>query len=132
VLTIPGPRPCLLRAHFLSNIHARYERANLQIRRSLDGGVTWEVVRTVRRGPAAYSQLVELPRAARTSTRSSGGVRLGLLYEGGEWCPYEAIAFTSFEVDDHTSAATVTAPSGSPVSSLKAARRAERRHLSSY
>lgn len=89
-------------AHWLSNIHSSWERAKLGIRRSTDGGHTWAEVREVRRGPAAYSQLIELGSGHRRGegAREGGAVRLGLLYEGGAWCPYEVIAFATMTFKD--------------------------------
>jgi hypothetical protein len=78
-------------AHFLSHINSRWERAHLQIHRSIDGGKNWTEVRKVRRGAAAYSQLIELGAAPR-----GGGIRLGIIFEGGTWCPYEVIGFWQF------------------------------------
>ena len=63
---------------------ASTKREKMTVRVSRNGGRTWTGERVVYAGPAAYSNLVELPR---------GGV--GLLYEKGEKSPYETIAFAT-------------------------------------
>ncbi len=58
---------------FFSNpAHAR-QRRNLTIRRSTDGGRTWNAGRLIDAGPSAYSCLTELANG-----------QLGLLYEAGD------------------------------------------------
>jgi len=90
-------------AHWLSHINSRWERAHLQIHRSTDGGRNWTEVRKVRQGAASYSQLIELggaPRGGGGAAMGPGAVRLGVLFEGGTWCPYETIAFWQFGFRD--------------------------------
>jgi sialidase-1 len=57
-------------------------RAAMALRRSDDGGVTWTTERTLSGLPAAYSDLVQL-----------GPSTVGLLYETGDFGPYETIEF---------------------------------------
>lgn len=57
-------------------------RAAMALRRSDDGGVTWQTERTLSGLPAAYSDLVQL-----------GPSTVGLLYETGDFGPYETIEF---------------------------------------
>lgn len=54
----------------------------MTIRWSFDQGKTWRFSQLIHAGPAAYSNLVELP---------SG--KLGLLFEGGIKSAYEGIAW---------------------------------------
>lgn len=63
---------------------ASTKRERMTVRVSRDEGRTWASEQLVHAGPAAYSNLVELPR---------GGV--GLLYEKGEKSAYEAIVFAT-------------------------------------
>ncbi|MGI5374936.1 sialidase family protein [Streptomyces sp. CA-251387] len=57
-------------------------RALMTIRASTDGGTTWRPVHTVDGLPAAYSDLVRIDAAT-----------VGLLYETGDFGPYETITF---------------------------------------
>ncbi len=59
------------------------ERRRLTIRRSIDGGKTWSAGRVITPGPAAYSDLTELPDG-----------RLACLYESGVKDAYEGIFLT--------------------------------------
>lgn len=58
------------------------ERALMTIRASADGGITWRPVHTVDGLPAAYSDLVRVDADT-----------VGLLYETGDFGPYENITF---------------------------------------
>ncbi|GLW09661.1 hypothetical protein Misp01_47900 [Microtetraspora sp. NBRC 13810] len=62
-------------------------RALMTIRASRDGGVTWRPVHTVSGLPAAYSDLVPVDAGT-----------VGLLYETGDFGPYETIAFRRIPV----------------------------------
>ncbi|MEW9549897.1 exo-alpha-sialidase [Nonomuraea sp. NPDC050783] len=57
-------------------------RALMTVRASFDHGVTWRVAHTVSGLPAAYSDLVRLDAGT-----------VGLLFETGDFGPYESIAF---------------------------------------
>lgn len=57
-------------------------RALMTLRASTDGGTTWRPVHTVDGLPAAYSDLVRVDRDT-----------VGLLYETGDFGPYETITF---------------------------------------
>jgi sialidase-1 len=83
LLRIPGPRSALLFAN-----PASLKREKLTIRRSLDEGKTWPLVRVLHEGPAAYSCLTVLPDGS-----------IGCLYENGENSPYERITFARFRLD---------------------------------
>lgn len=65
-----------------SNPASQKKRENMTIRWSFDQGKTWRFSQLIHAGPAAYSNLVELP---------SG--KLGLLFEGGIKSAYEGIAW---------------------------------------
>ena len=67
---------------YFSNPEHVSKRLNMTLRRSKDAGKTWKRVATQTEGPAAYSDLVILK-----------GGDVGVLYEGGEKNPYEAIYF---------------------------------------
>ncbi|GAA5047664.1 sialidase-1 [Thermocatellispora tengchongensis] len=67
------------------------QRAVMTVRMSLDAGVTWRAAHTVSGLPAAYSDLV--PVDAET---------VGLLFETGEFGPYETIAFRRIPVAEFT------------------------------
>ncbi len=71
-----------------SNRDSEDLRANLTVRLSQDGGVTWPVARVVEPGWAAYSSLARLP---------DGG--LADLYEAGQEWPYEEIRLARFSID---------------------------------
>jgi len=73
-----GRKPVLA----FSNPASQKGRVNMTVRWSRDGGRSWYASQVVHAGPAAYSNLVELPAG-----------RLGLLYEGGAQKPYEGIAW---------------------------------------
>ncbi|MEV5412157.1 sialidase family protein [Thermopolyspora sp. NPDC052614] len=64
-------------------------RALMTIRASLDGGVTWTPVHTVSGLPAAYSDLLPLDAAT-----------VGLLFETGDFGPYETITFRRVPIAD--------------------------------
>ncbi|WP_157248246.1 sialidase family protein [Nonomuraea typhae] len=64
------------------------DRAAMALRRSTDGGQTWQVVHQVSGLPAAYSDLVAL-----------GEATVGLLYETGNWSPYDRVVFTTARLD---------------------------------
>jgi sialidase-1 len=60
----------------------------MTVRSSFNETKTWNAGKIIYAGPAAYSDLVELP-----------GGRIGLLYESGVQQPYERITFAVFGVD---------------------------------
>lgn len=72
------------RALLFSN-PASTKRERMTVRLSRDEGKTWPVERVIHEGPAAYSNLVELPDRS-----------VGLLFECGEKAPYERIDFIGF------------------------------------
>jgi len=63
-------------------------RNNLCISISRNNGKTWKTARTIHEGPAAYSDMVLLPKR-----------NIALLYEAGTSDPYEAIYFERLEVN---------------------------------
>ncbi|MEW2388348.1 sialidase family protein [Streptomyces venezuelae] len=66
-------------------------RALMTVRRSTDGGTTWQVAHTVDGLPAAYSDLVRLDAET-----------VGLLYETGDFSAYETITFRRVPVAELT------------------------------
>ncbi|MGC9541139.1 sialidase family protein [Streptomyces sp. UG1] len=66
-------------------------RALMTIRASTDGGVTWRSAHTADGLPAAYSDLVRIDADT-----------VGLLYETGDFGPYETITFRRVPVTDLT------------------------------
>ena len=60
-------------------------RRHMTIRFSRDGGETWPITRTLREGPATYSDLAQLP-----------GGEIGCLYERGDCELYERPTFARF------------------------------------
>ncbi|MET7777322.1 sialidase family protein [Streptomyces mirabilis] len=62
-------------------------RALMTVRASADGGTTWRPAHTVDGLPAAYSDLVRVD-----------GATVGLLYETGDFGPYETITFRRIPV----------------------------------
>lgn len=62
-------------------------RALMTVRASADGGTTWRPAHTVDGLPAAYSDLVR-----------ADGATVGLLYETGDFGPYETITFRRIPV----------------------------------
>ncbi|MCF3125309.1 exo-alpha-sialidase [Streptomyces arenae] len=62
-------------------------RALMTVRRSTDGGTTWQVAHTVDGLPAAYSDLARLDEQT-----------VGLLYETGDFGAYETISFRRIPV----------------------------------
>ncbi|MDX9973710.1 MAG: sialidase family protein [FCB group bacterium] len=66
---------------------ADVERRSMTVRLSYDHCKTWPVAKVLWPGPAAYSDLVELP-----------GGTLGCLFECGEKNPYESIVFMPFSL----------------------------------
>lgn len=63
-------------------------RENMTVRISEDDGETWSMAKTVYKGPSAYSSLTVLPDG-----------RVGLLFEGGEYTPYDKIMLAVFHLD---------------------------------
>ncbi|WP_346100890.1 sialidase family protein [Nonomuraea maheshkhaliensis] len=78
-------------------------RALMTVRASDDHGLTWRVAHTVSGLPAAYSDLVRVD-----------GDTVGLLFETGNFGPYESIAFRRIPVAEMTG---VRAPGGGSPSS---------------
>ena len=72
---------------FSNPASATVARAHLTVRRSGDGGLTWNTARELHAGPSAYSSLAELPDG-----------RLACLYEAGELAPlpYDRITLARF------------------------------------
>ena len=66
---------------FLNPAH-KEKRENMTLRISRDQGVTWSGSMSLHQGPAAYSDLSQLPNG-----------NLGCLYEAGESNPYQGIVF---------------------------------------
>jgi len=65
------------------------KREKMTVKRSVDGGESWEVERVLHMGPSAYSCLAELPDGS-----------IACLYERGEEGPYEAISWARFRVGE--------------------------------
>ena len=65
------------------------ERTDLRVRSSLDSGTTWSDGFLVRPGPAAYSDLIDLP-----------GQLVGVLFETGDTGASERIDFATFGADN--------------------------------
>lgn len=72
---------------YFSNCASATKRERMTLRRSGDGGATWEEVRVLHEGPTAYSCLVAMPRA------------VGCLFEAGEESSYERIDFEVVSLD---------------------------------
>ena len=64
---------------------ASAKREKMTVRRSRDGGRTWDAALELNPGPAAYSCLASVSKR-----------ELGCLYECGESRPYERITFAAF------------------------------------
>ena len=73
---------------FANPASATDERINLTLRLSRDGGKTWAVSKTLWKGPAAYSDLV-----------NTADQQIGCLFESGEKNPYENIQFAKFPLE---------------------------------
>lgn len=71
-----------------SNAADAHARMRLTLRASMDGGETFAFSRVVQEGPAAYSDLAQLP-----------GGRVACLLECGEASPYERIDFVCVDMD---------------------------------
>jgi sialidase-1 len=67
---------------------ASTHRERMTVRVSNDDGATWQTLRVIHDGPAAYSSLASLPDSS-----------VGLLYERGDRSPYERITFARFAAD---------------------------------
>jgi sialidase-1 len=80
-----GEKPVLA----FSNPASTTSRTSMTVRLSYDFGKTWPKSLLLHAGPAAYSNLVKLPK---------GGI--ACLYEAGEKSPYEGIVFQTFGVQD--------------------------------
>lgn len=73
---------------YFSNPSNENKRVNMTVKSSNDFGQTWEIVQTLHKGPAAYSDLT--PIAKNT---------IGCLFEKGEENPYEEIVFTTIKIN---------------------------------
>lgn len=62
-------------------------REKMTVRLSNDDGQTWMTAKTAYIGPSAYSSLAVLPDG-----------RVSLLFEGGEYTPYDKIMFATFDL----------------------------------
>lgn len=71
-----------------SNPASREKRANMTVKVSKDSGESWQILKQVYVGPAAYSDLVALENQ-----------KVGLLYEAGQESPYEGIAWEVIDVN---------------------------------
>mmetsp|Transcript_6029 Transcript_6029/g.13736 ORF Transcript_6029/g.13736 Transcript_6029/m.13736 type:complete len:372 (-) Transcript_6029:196-1311(-) len=69
---------------YFSNPASQHQRVNMTVRRSEDGGGSWNSSVLVWPGPSAYSVLVGLE-----------GQAVGLLYERGMSSPYEHVTFAA-------------------------------------
>ena len=74
--------------HLVFGNAASRRRERLTLRSSLDGGQSWSAGRVLHSGPAAYSDLAELPDG-----------NLGCLYEAGSEGPYEHLRWARFRPD---------------------------------
>ncbi|NOU86312.1 hypothetical protein GC102_11070 [Paenibacillus sp. LMG 31460] len=63
-------------------------RENMTVRISNDDGQTWTTSKTAYKGPSAYSSLAILPDG-----------KVSLLFEGGEYTPYDKIMFATFNLE---------------------------------
>lgn len=71
---------------FFLNPADKHQRQNMTLKKSDDDGKTWETVKTLFSGPAAYSDMVMLQDQ-----------RLGCLYEAGNENPYQGITFETVD-----------------------------------
>ena len=71
--------------HLIFSNAASRTRERLTVRTSMDGGQSWSSGRVLHNGPAAYSDLCELPDGT-----------LGCLYEAGSEGPYEQLRWARF------------------------------------
>lgn len=76
---------------FLSNAASAHERMKMTVKRSRDGGVTWDDGVQIHWGPSAYSQLTVL----NDGQQERSEVQLGLIFEGGVFSTYEQITYTN-------------------------------------
>lgn len=63
-------------------------RDKMTVRISNDDGQTWTTSKTAYKGPSAYSSLAILPDG-----------KVSLLFEGGEYTPYDKIMFATFDLE---------------------------------
>jgi len=77
------------RALAFSNPASQKSRINMTVRISYDQGKTWKLTNAIHPGPAAYSNMVQLPNG-----------NLACLYEAGEKNPYENIVFQELSFSD--------------------------------
>lgn len=77
------------RALAFSNPASQKSRTNMTVRISYDQGKTWKLTNAIHPGPAAYSNMVQLPNG-----------NLACLYEAGEKNPYENIVFQALSFSD--------------------------------
>lgn len=89
------------RSRLLFSNPASLRRNNLSIRLSYDEGRTWQEVRQLHAGPAAYSSLAVLP-----------DMTIGCLYERGDHHVYEKITFARFNLEWLTHGRDRLAPAG--------------------
>jgi sialidase-1 len=82
-ITMKGRRKALVFLNPADSI----ARRNLELKISLDEGLSWTLLSTVHAGPAAYSDVARVNRR-----------ELGCLYEAGEKSPYEGIRFRKVDV----------------------------------
>ncbi len=80
-----GSKPMLA----FSNPADQKNRMNMTVRLSRDHGNTWTKKQVVHAGPAAYSNLLQLP---------AGGI--AILYEAGNKNPYEGIVFKVLDMNE--------------------------------
>lgn len=74
---------------YLSNDNTTRGRTHITVKRSQDGGISWDSGKSIWNGPSGYSQLVGW------STGNSN--MLGLFFELGDKGTYERIGFTTWE-----------------------------------
>lgn len=90
LVSLSGQRATL----YFSNCASETKRRMMTLKKSDDGGATWNTVDVLHQGPAAYSCLVDL-RADRKDGQAASDATVGCLFECGDAHPYERIVWST-------------------------------------
>ena len=85
-----GHFPCKTGTVYFSNPASKTHRDQMTVKKSSNGGETWEIGTPIFGGPSAYSNLVPIGVPVSNS--------YGVVFENGEQVAYERISFAEVKI----------------------------------